>query len=903
MPGRRHKAKIAAAAVVAAALVLPATAAAAELQGFRNVLPPAEGRNANAADVAAFEANGTYPAHTQDQLNRYHDLMYGVGANQGLKASEIPNYYKDAGFGAQGSTESPRNDVTITRDSFGVPHIEGTSRAGAMFGAGYVAAEDRLFFIDVLRNAARATLASFAGGSNTGMDESIWSDTPYRSDAELQQQYDNADDLYGAQGVQIQTDVTNYVDGIDAFITQACANPLLMPGEYALINQPGYPCTHMWHATDVIAIASLVAGVFGKGGGGELGNAIRLQSAQAKFGKHKGRKVWTDFQAFNDPEAPTTIHNKSFPYDQPPKHPRGLAMPDPGSVQYADVVESKSSNAPPSPASHSATQGEIENILAPFTHSQSASNALLVSGRESKTGRPLAVMGPQVGYWSPEILMEESIKAPAGPTGPAVAARGASFPGTNLYVQLGHGTNYAWSATSAGQDIIDTYAVKLCEPGGGAPSMDSTHYVYGGQCLPFETLTRTNSWTPSAGDQTAAGSETLRTLRSKLGIVIARATIDGKPYAYTQLRDTYFHEVDPSVLGFAEFNEPQKMETPKDFQAAACNIAYTFNWFYVNQHHIAYFNSGQNPVRPPGVDGNLPTLGKKRFVWRGWNPQSHTEKQTSCNSHPHITDQRFLSSWNNRQAHDYGTGWTSMFRSDLLDERIKADIRGAKKITLAQLIADMEDAGSADLRGDEVLPLALRVIKSKPVSDPAIAQAVKTLSAWQRTGAHRRDLNKDGTYEDSTAVRIMDAWWPRMTHAIFDPTLGSDLADQFGIAGHDSPGRIGSAFDTNSYGYSRKDLRTILGQNVKGPYSRIYCGKGKLGKCRDALTASLGDALAHDSDGELYGGSCTLGTDAHPADPQACHDAIGYRAIGAIAQPLMPWINRPTFQQAVEIHK
>jgi hypothetical protein len=82
----------------------------------------------------------------------------------------------------------------------------------------------------------------------------------------------------------------------------------------------------------------------------------------------------------------------------------------------------------------------------------------------------------------------------------------------------------------------------------------------------------------------------------------------------------------------------------------------------------------------------------------------------------------------------------------------------------------------------------------------------------------------------------------------------------------------------------------------------VYCGRGKLGKCRAALLSSLGNALHHDGNSELYpGGACQLGTDEHPADPAECSDAIGYRAVGAISQPLMPWVNRPTFQQAVRI--
>jgi hypothetical protein len=37
------------------------------------------------------------------------------------------------------------------------------------------------------------------------------------------------------------------------------------------------------------------------------------------------------------------------------------------------------------------------------------------------------------------------------------------------------------------------------------------------------------------------------------------------------------------------------------------------------------------------------------------------------------------------------------------------------------------------------------------------------------------------------------------------------------------------------------------------------------------------------------------------AGDQMCSDSIQFRAIGAITQPLLEWINRPTFQQADEI--
>ncbi len=65
------------------------------------------------------------------------------------------------------------------------------------------------------------------------MDHDVWADTPYTED-ELQLQYELGDDLYGAMGAQLQCDVTNYVAGINKYISEAKADPTKMPGEYAL---------------------------------------------------------------------------------------------------------------------------------------------------------------------------------------------------------------------------------------------------------------------------------------------------------------------------------------------------------------------------------------------------------------------------------------------------------------------------------------------------------------------------------------------------------------------------------------------------------------------------------------------------------------------------------------------
>src|SRR5213075_2114169 len=188
-------------------------------KGFRDVLPPGTRGRYNGAELAAFLATGATVPHCCDQLGMYRDLMY---ATPGLSASDIGKYFKDSSFGVPDGqaerTYSPRDDVTVVRDrAFGVPHIYGKTRDGAMFGLGYVGAEDRLFFMDVLRHAGRAELSDFAG--------------------------------------------------INAYIAETRIDPTKLPGEYAALGHPEGP--QPWKEADLIATASLVGGIFGKGGGEE----------------------------------------------------------------------------------------------------------------------------------------------------------------------------------------------------------------------------------------------------------------------------------------------------------------------------------------------------------------------------------------------------------------------------------------------------------------------------------------------------------------------------------------------------------------------------------------------------------------------------------------------------------
>jgi hypothetical protein len=300
---------------------------------------------------------------------------------------------------------------------------------------------------------------------------------------------------------------------------------------------------------------------------------------------------------------------------------------------------------------------------------------------------------------------------------------------------------------------------------------------------------------------------------------------------------------------------------------------------------------------------------KPQFLWRGFDGSNVTARYTPASQHAQVIDQRYITSWNNKQAKgtrasDEQWGFSSVYRVQPLSDRIVRATRGGRKMALVDLINAMEDAGTVDLRADKALPLALKVI-GRP-RDAATRNAVGLLKAWVRAGAHRRDLDNDGTYDNSEAIRILDAWWPLWVQTEFGSVLGGPL--YAGVqsllpidnAPNNHGDHLGSAYQDGWYGYASKDLRTLLGMKVKGRYSQVYCGRGSLRRCRAALAGSLKLALAHDSAQQLYSKDDVCNKAGRSGD-QKCFDSVVMRPLGAVAQPLIDWINRPTFQQAVEI--
>jgi hypothetical protein len=207
-------------------------------------------------------------------------------------------------------------------------------------------------------------------------------------------------------------------------------------------------------------------------------------------------------------------------------------------------------------------------------------------------------------------------------------------------------------------------------------------------------------------------------------------------------------------------------------------------------------------------------------------------------------------------------------------------------MTPADLVNIMGDAATVDLRGEEVLPDVLHAVGSPT----GLKNDVSLLKQWVSSGAHRVDRNGDGQYDDQAAVALMDAWWPRLIHAIFDRRLDG-LYHAIPVP-FDDTGRTdhsGSSFLDGYYGYVQTAVRMALGEPVARSYRALRCANGTAKGCRKALRASLRDTVQ------------ALGSNPSNWNAHEAGDEIHFSAVGIVEVDPILWQNRPTFQQVVQV--
>jgi hypothetical protein len=243
--------------------------------------------------------------------------------------------------------------------------------------------------------------------------------------------------------------------------------------------------------------------------------------------------------------------------------------------------------------------------------------------------------------------------------------------------------------------------------------------------------------------------------------------------------------------------------------------------------------------------------------------------------------------WNNKPAPGFAAAddnfsYGPVQRSLLLSR----GVAGGKQSVLS-IVRDMNRAATADLRAVEVWPVIVSMLQRAPAPNSRDQELANLVTTWSQAGSSRLDRNLDGKIDDPGAA-ILDAAWPKVADAVLEPVLGP-LTDRLAalMERDDAPNPNGSAYIDGWYGYVEKDLSTILGTKVGGPFANRYCGGGDPAACARSLWAAL------DAAGNELG--ATQGSD--PTAWRADATAERIRFAPGFLPVTMRWTNRPTYQQ------
>jgi hypothetical protein len=213
--------------------------------------------------------------------------------------------------------------------------------------------------------------------------------------------------------------------------------------------------------------------------------------------------------------------------------------------------------------------------------------------------------------------------------------------------------------------------------------------------------------------------------------------------------------------------------------------------------------------------------------------------------------------------------------------RVEMFDRFPASVQITDNVGIMNRAATEDVRSP-VWPIVSRVLALGTAPDPRDQQVVGILDDWVDRDAPRLDADNDTFYDEPGPV-IMDAVWRPIANAVMSPVFGSLVADLNNV--RNLGGLAGES-------YVDKDLRTLLGDPVVGPFNLSYCGDGVLSACSDSLWQAIHQA-ADD-----------LATQLGEPDPSLWRKTAARTGfIPGILPDTFPTTNRPTFQQVLEFDR
>jgi penicillin amidase len=315
--------------------------------------------------------------------------------------------------------EGLRDEVTVVRDEWGVPHIYANYEEDMFFAQGYCHAQDRLFQMDMLRRQVRGKLSEILGEDLLSTDKFMlatgmetWAINTVNI---LQEMQSNG-------SIDIIPTMEHYIDGINYFIN---THQNALPLEYSLI---GFKPTE-WTIVDSMCIVQLMAM--------ELTwnyNDLYRYLNLATLGS-------TNY---------TELFGLPLPYQIPicPNYGSFGEIPMSSGLKVIPTSEIKTTI--------SSFINTIEKIdyLQQFSEEREleGSNNWVVDGIKSNTGYPILCNDMHLSWTMPGIWYEQHLVSED--TGFNVY--GFQIPGLPL-IAVGHNQYVGWGFTNTGYDVLDWY--------------------------------------------------------------------------------------------------------------------------------------------------------------------------------------------------------------------------------------------------------------------------------------------------------------------------------------------------------------------------------------------------------------------------------------------------------------
>lgn len=286
----------------------------------------------------------------------------------------------------EAEVQGPDARLRIVRDRYGIPHIEAQSLKDALFGLGFVHAQDRLWQMEVSRRLVQGRIAEMAGPPAATIDVYLRALGLYRAAQTAAERL--------SPEAQALTDA--YTAGVNAAMAKH-KGPL--PPEFTIAQIT----PQAWTRADSVAVVKGLAMQLSANAFREL---LRLRLLQSL----------TPEQA----------------------------------VQYAPPFPRESAEALKALFGDGASKSALGDLseFEPWLQTRFASNNWVVSGTQSKSGKPLLANDPHLGLSIPAVWYLARLTWPGG------EAVGGTIPGAPGVI-AGRTQTLAWGLTTTGGDTQD----------------------------------------------------------------------------------------------------------------------------------------------------------------------------------------------------------------------------------------------------------------------------------------------------------------------------------------------------------------------------------------------------------------------------------------------------------------